>query len=715
MSKEGIFKHWRKVLLGLLYVVMCYLAIIISALIIYVKEGDTFDIDLIQAQIFRFVLKPTEMRPYMDIVLMIFMVLFFTVLFLSIWFMAINTRQTYKAGEEHGTAKWGRPEDINNVYADERPEYNHILSENIRVSIDDRKYDLNRHMAIIGGSGRGKTMFCILPNILQAMTSLLITDPAGEILRMTGNYLIEQGYDISVLNITDMLKSDCFNAFFYARGPEEIDMLINIYWDSTTPPDSQKSDPFWDLQPKTLFMAVVYYVYRYEPKENFHLPRFSELLNEIIIDNKPWYMSKGFSEKIKGLPSNDPAYVSYNQAMSGSADTNRSVLAVTQAHFNLLGKNKELDRILSADQMNLYEFGTGINNNPKRKKALFCIVPDNGDKTYSFLVEMLYEVFFRVTKDMGDTYFESRLPVPIQCWFDELANIHLPAGFTEKLSTLRKRNIGISMIFQSISQPKALFKENWPQIFSNSDTFVFLGCSNDPDTNKYVSEDILGSATCYQSSQGHNYGSQESASTQVSSYSRNLQFADEVGRLKKQKCIVKVGAEYPVLENKYKTFNTPKYKHAMELGKYVHYPKLVSENPYGVVILSTEAMSQYKNMGEIDENYQVKRVTMEALFDYLDTHTDKDVNIDEIAVISKQYRAELKAEADRRKKEKAESKKALEKKIESKIASLREYSPEQIQALTEAKERGVPKDIMDYLMNPDLTPEEMRFLISDLK
>ena len=86
---------------------------------------------------------------------------------------------------------------------------NKILTQNTAIGLDGRQHRRNLNVLVCGGSGAGKTRFYAKPNIMQANTSFIVLDPKGELLRDTSNMLKNKGYDIKVLNLINMDKSDC--------------------------------------------------------------------------------------------------------------------------------------------------------------------------------------------------------------------------------------------------------------------------------------------------------------------------------------------------------------------------------------------------------------------------------------------------------------------------------------------------------------------------
>lgn len=91
-----------------------------------------------------------------------------------------NAKQ-FRHGEEYGSAKWGTEKDFE-PYTDAN-KWNNIpltQTEELRMTRPEHpKYDRNKNILIVGGSGAGKTRGFVKPNIMQMHSSYVVTDPNG--------------------------------------------------------------------------------------------------------------------------------------------------------------------------------------------------------------------------------------------------------------------------------------------------------------------------------------------------------------------------------------------------------------------------------------------------------------------------------------------------------------------------------------------------------
>ena len=96
-----------------------------------------------------------------------------------------KNRKKFRQGEEYGSARWGKPEDIK-PYVDNDFSNNIILTQTEVLTMNSRpkqpKYARNKNILVIGGSGSGKTRFFVKPNLMQMHSSYVVTDPNGYVI-----------------------------------------------------------------------------------------------------------------------------------------------------------------------------------------------------------------------------------------------------------------------------------------------------------------------------------------------------------------------------------------------------------------------------------------------------------------------------------------------------------------------------------------------------
>ncbi len=527
--------------------------------------------------------------------------------------MYITSQRNFMPGKEFGTARFESPQMANKILADKDENFNRILSQNVKMSLNFRRLKLNGNILICGGSGAGKTFYEVKPNLMQMPhnCSFICTDPKGEILRSCGEMLRNNGYSVKVINLLEMEKSDCYNPFSYIREETDIVKLITNLISNTTPKGATPSDPFWEKAEGLFLQAIFYYVWLEEPPAMRNFETVLQLLGEAEVteQNKPSRLDvrMKFLEETSKLGAAHPAVKQYNKCMRGAGDTVRSIIISANSRLAFL-ENKQVLRLLSRDDLDLKELGIGVNGDGETKTALFCVIPDS-DKSYNFIIGMLYTQIFQELYYQADFNCGGRLPIHVTFMLDEFANVALPDDYCSLLSTMRSREISSIIIIQNFAQLKALFKDTWETIPGNCDTFIYLG-GNEQSTHKYVSE-LLGKGTIDKKSSGETKGRQGSSSRNYDVLGRELFTPDEVRKLDNKKCIIFIRGFDPIMDSKFIPFGHPAFNQTADgKGKpYVHVPNSGGggqAQPFQ--LLTPKALSYYEELKKKGENVYIDKI-----------------------------------------------------------------------------------------------------------
>lgn len=537
--------------------------------------------------------------------------------------MYVTSRRNLMHGKEYGTARFADIRMVNKALADKDESKNRILSNNVRMSTDTSVTGLNNNMLVIGGSGAGKTFFIVKPNIMQMMlnNSFIATDPKGEIARATANMLKENGYNVKVLNLIDMAKSDGYNPFRYIREENDVVKLVTNIISNTTPKETAPTDPFWEKSESMFLQALFYYVWLEMPPNRKNFQSVLELLSEAEVDAKgnDSKLTKKMKQlaKTSKLKQNHPAYKQYMKVIRGAGDTVRSIIISANSRLALL-ENPQILRILSKDDLHLEELGIGVNGDKHTRTALFCIIPDS-DKSYNFIVGMLYTQLFQELYFQADFKNDGKLPIQVTLMMDEFANVALPDDFCSLLSTMRSRRISSIIIIQNLAQIKALFKDTWETITGNCDTLVYLG-GNEKSTHQYISE-MLGKSTIDKRSTGETRGVHGSASRNYDVLGRELMTPDEVRNMSNKKCLIFIKGFNPIFDDKYIPFRHKNFSQTEDGGgkAYVHDPSLNKGSLRPVKLLSEKQINDIKEYKKENEVVHIMDMSLEEIMMLDDT------------------------------------------------------------------------------------------------
>ena len=444
---------------------------------------------------------------------------------LAVYLKAKNAKK-YRRGVEYGSARWGRPEDIA-PYIDPVPDWNIPMTRTESLTMTSRPKDpktaRNKNILVIGGSGSGKTRFFVKPSLLQMHSSYVVTDPKGQLLRETGKLLAHGGpkrdengkpmrdkhgkvvyepYRIKVLNTINFSKSMKYNPLAYVRSEKDILKLVNVIIANTKGDGEKSSEDFWIKAERLLYCALIGYIwYEAEPEEKNFITLL-ELINacEAREDDETYKSPVDilFDELAREQPEHFAVkqYVKFKMA---AGKTLKSILVSCGARLSPFDI-AELRDIMTEDELELDTMGD-------RKTALFLIMSDT-DTTFNFVIAMLQSQLFNLLCDKADDLYNGRLPVHVRCLLDEFANIGQIPNFDKLIATIRSREISASIILQSQSQLKTIYKDAADTIVGNCDVTLFLG-GKEKSTLKEISE-LLGKETIDSLSQSENRGAQTS-------------------------------------------------------------------------------------------------------------------------------------------------------------------------------------------------------------
>ena len=476
----------------------------------------------------------------------------------------LSNKRNYRRQEEYGSARWANNRTVNKKYANKNFSQNKILSQNVRIGLDGKKHKRNLNTIVIGGSGAGKTRFYGKPNLMQCNTSFVCLDPKGELLRDTGYLLEKEGYVIKVVDLINMSKSHCYNPFEYIKDDKDVLKLITNLIRNTTPKGSQTNDPFWEKSETALLEALCLYLLHEAPKEEQNFTMVMEMIVAADVREDDEDYQSPLDELFERLELRTPnslalkQYKIYKQAAGKTAKSILISVGVRLAAFNL----ESIASLTAVDELELNLAG-------ERKTAIFCVIPDN-DSTFNFIIGMLYTQLFQMLYYQADIVHGGELPVPVHFLMDEFANVALPDEFDKLLSTMRSRQIFVSIIIQNLAQIKALYKDSWESLIGNCDTLYYLG-GNEQSTHKFLSE-YLGKETLDTNTYGKSGGKNGNYSTNYQQTGRELLAPDEVRLLDNDYSLLFIRGERPIFDKKFDILKHPNVKYTKdgEAKPYVH-------------------------------------------------------------------------------------------------------------------------------------------------
>ena len=478
---------------------------------------------------------------------------------LVVYYKAKNAKK-FRQGVEYGSARWGNAKDIE-PYMDSVFENNVLLTQTERLMMSGRpkqpKYARNKNILVIGGSGSGKTRFFVKPNLMQMHSSYVVTDPKGTVLVECGKMLKKGGYAIKVLNTINFAKSMHYNPFAYIRSEKDILKLVNTIIVNTKGEGQQSGEDFWVKAEKLYYMALIAYIWYEAPEEEQNFAMLIDLIDasEAREDDENFKNAVDLLfEELEAENPNHFAVRQYKKYKLAAGKTAKSILiscGARLAPFDI----KELRDLMEYDELELDTIG-------EKKTALFVIISDT-DATFNFVVSIMYSQLFNLLCDKADDVYNGRLPVHVRMLLDEFANIGQIPQFEKLIATIRSHEISASIILQSKSQLKAIYKDNADTIEGNCDTTLFLG-GKEKTTLKELAE-VLGKETIDLYNTSDTRGTSQSYGLNYQKTGKELMSQDEIAVMDGGKCIMQLRGVRPFFSDK---FDITKHKRYRELSDY---------------------------------------------------------------------------------------------------------------------------------------------------
>ena len=518
------------------------------------------------------------------------------ILKLLVWQKQSDAKKLRK-GIEYGSARWGTAEDIKPYMSDD-PWMNIPLTATEALTMESRpkqpKYARNKNIVVIGGSGSGKTRFFVKPSVMQMNCSMVITDPKGTLIEECGKMLakgppkkdkngnimkdksgkvVHEPYVIKVLNTINFSKSLHYNPFAYIRSEKDILKLVTTIIVNTKGEGEKASEDFWVKAEKLLYTALIAFIWYEGDEEEKNLNTLLDLLNESETREEDETYQNPVDMMFQELEERDPQHFAvrqYKKYKMAAGKTAKSILiscGARLAPFDIA----ELREIMSYDEMELDKIGD-------RKTALFLIMSDT-DTTFNFVIAMLQSQLFNLLCDKADDVYGGRLPVHVRVIADEFANIGQIPQFDKLIATIRSREISASIILQSQSQLKAMYKDSADTILGNCDTTLFLG-GKEKTTLKEMSE-LLGKETIDLYNTSETRSNQKSFGLNYQKTGKQLMTEDEIAVMDGGKCILQIRGARPFFSDKY------------DITKHKNYRFLADENEKNRYKVEKELNPQY--------------------------------------------------------------------------------------------------------------------------
>lgn len=355
---------------------------------------------------------------------------------------------------------------------------NRILAQGVETSNDTWVSGRNNNDLIVGPSGSGKTRGYVIPNILQANESMIITDTKHSLRQQTGPILERQGYQVCEIDLTDCIHSPWgYNPLSFIRHDadrgtyNEQDIITAT---AVLAPITNGHDKFWDLITQNFIESLIGYTLEFLPHKEHNMTTVVKLFREMGTGR----LDKLMDEAIKIDP-NSFAAIRYQmfETCHSAEKMHASVMGIASEKLSPLTFAGVKTLFDNPRQIDFSEMG-------RRKTALFLNISDV-DRSMDRLAALLYSQAQQCLINEADQRPEKRLTVPVRLILDDFAASAVIPDFDKIISVVRSREISCSIIVQSLSQLEALYGYNRATtIINNCDNMLYLG-GGDVETARY--------------------------------------------------------------------------------------------------------------------------------------------------------------------------------------------------------------------------------------
>lgn len=542
-----------------------------------------------------------------------------------VWLRHVVYIGNYRSGEESGSARWGTVKEGRRFRDLSNPDNNLIFTEKYGLALHRPKYDpeldRNLNVLVVGGSGSGKTFNYVTPNICQLNTNYFITDPKGTLLKDAGYLFTDNGYQVKSFNTINLDESMHYNPLRYVKTDTDILSFVNCFIMNTNG-EGKTSDPFWENAEKMLYTALIALLRDWFPEEDYTLsglltllslaeakeedenfmsaldlifyqietgkrfarnvgaagaPRRKGGLSRDFTADTGWsWQSSRFRRNYDGVrpaqrgglsPDEDFALMNYKNFKVAAGRTLKSIIISCNVRLAPIATSG-VRQLLEYDEMELDTLG-----DPDTRTAVFGILSDT-DKTLSFLFAiMMWQCIDQLCRK-ALTDYGGKLPRPVHFIFDEFANIGTIPQIEETIAVTRSRNIGITIILQSMSQLESKYDKKAQTIVDCCDSTLFLGGKSN-STNKEIAE-MIGKQTIHQMTYNESSGQSSSASKNLQIQGRDLIDAAEIGKMSRRKAILLIAGTNPLMDDKFDPRRHKRYCYIVDKRN----PKRLHENPF---------------------------------------------------------------------------------------------------------------------------------------
>ena len=360
--------------------------------------------------------------------------------------------------------------------------------------IDENTYATSTdelHCFVIGDSGCGKTRRVILPTIrllAKAGESMVISDPNGELFRMTANSLREKGYTVQVLNFRNPCRGHRWNplglidTLYHAGDSESKDralMMLSDIVDVLQQGLKGEKDPFWAMAAGDVLRGISLMILDYGESGELTFENIAITARDVLEN----LGTAQFRDFLNLLPKSSPISQNLSVIVTNHPDTRNCIMAEFEAMISLYTSQELLMDLFAVSEIDINTLGLS-------PTALFFILPDDTEALYPIATVFVKQIYSALIA-LADEQRDGKLPNRVTFLLDEFANFAKMPSIESMLTAARSRRIRFVLVCQSMDQLTAKYEDHGREtLLANCRTWLYMSCRNLPFLRRL--EELIG-------------------------------------------------------------------------------------------------------------------------------------------------------------------------------------------------------------------------------
>lgn len=349
-----------------------------------------------------------------------------------------------------------------------------ILGEDVDYTTDSNITQLNNNVAVIGGSGSGKSMSYSEPRILELHNSNMIMKVSKR--KMIDKYtplLKSRGYKVEVLDLVNPKKSTvAFDPLYLVDSSDDVNYLAEalVNLDPKKAGCNTKSDPYWDESAISLLTALIYLTFALGDDKT-SLSKTIEYLKQMKISDNGSGISTSidyYFDSIRDGSPDHPCLFPWKSFSDNATRTARCIYSTLVTSIDKVFTSEILEMMNNENKLDFNSFA-------KEKTVLFILTSAVSPSLHSF-ANLFFSYAIKELFEIAEKQSNGMLPIPMHLLCDDFAAGGKILNFEEYISIFREKGISVSMLLQSESQLTAMYGEmSATTILNNCDTYIYLG------------------------------------------------------------------------------------------------------------------------------------------------------------------------------------------------------------------------------------------------